>query len=141
MHFYAEDDSPTGLSPVNPPAITPTAPSEAALRVIDRAADHAIGSTSDRLGNKIKFRASSVVGLLSTQIEQARKVKAQQNTARRALEAGTKSMPGKGKNKVNKVQEVVKTPTLLVVLKSAVIPTGSEEKMPVEVSRVYMRDL
>lgn len=136
---FSEDETPLSLSPVIPPAIINACPSDAALRVIERAADRAIGSTVDRIGNKIKFKASSAVGLLTTQLEQARKVKARQDSVRRALGEGSKSMPGKGKNKV---PEAAKTPSLLVILKSAVIRAGSnDQQTPIEVSTKYMRDI
>lgn len=129
MGFDEDDPSPEELSPVDPPGIT--TPSKAAIRVIERAATRAADAGSDRLGHKVKFKASSAAGLLTTQLEKARKVKVMQNSARRALDGG-----GKRRNKGDKQVEEPGERTILIILKSAVIRAayGNQEKVPVEVS-------
>lgn len=126
-HIVDDEPSPQELSPVDPPAIT--TPSNAAIRVIERAATKAIDAGTDRIGHKIKYKASSAGVLLTTQLEQARKVKHMQNSARRALTGG------KGRRKSDKRVEDPGEKTILIILKSAVVRAshGNQEKVPVEV--------
>lgn len=114
----AEQSPPREYSPVDPPAIT--TPSNAAMRVIERAATRAVEAGSDRIGHKIKYKATSAAGLLTTQLEQARKVKSMQNSARRALGGG------KGKRRGAKKTEEEEIKTILIILKSAVIDRSDE---------------
>lgn len=105
---------------------------------MDRAASQAAAAGSDRLGHKVKFKASCAVGLLSTQLDQARKVKAAQNSTRRVLAEGKerreRGVAGRSKRRDDEVQN------LLIILKSAVIKAEEQkERVPTEVSTTYMR--
>lgn len=97
---------------------------------MERAADRAVSAGSERIGHPVKYKASAP-GLLSSQIEHARRMKTVQQNARRAMSEGSKHS-----NSLNKTKEA---PTLLIILKCAVVRIGFGEKVPMDVSRIYMR--